>query len=433
MTSLNFKLTTAGQSSAIASGSLNLEITHIQLGSGHKTPDGSETNLLSPGDHSTIGGFVEVEGSPGQNKISANIGGTTAAYAISEMGLWSGVPGANNSTLVFYWSMPSGSVATKTPNVDFNVEADIYFGDATPGNITFVVDTTTSLAFLANHNASLDAHAEIINNHNNSPDAHAGLFQTPPLGDNDESVTTSAFVQGTVGGILNKSVSTANITLSKVDAGHGILVFSGNLTGNRSVIIPSDFTPTFKWIVKNNTTGNFSLTMKRANEVGAIGTGVVISRGDAQSLWANGSEVFRSSPQGCVPVGGIIMWSGSVEDIELPWALCDGTNSTPDLRHKFVVGAGAKNDIIVNPGDAGGSADSVVVAHTHGISSSSGGLLGNVSIANGFDGGSGGSSAAVNGVGSIAITNLSVSSFGETGVNKNLPPYYALAYIMRII
>lgn len=41
-----------------------------------------------------------------------------------------------------------------------------------------------------------------------------------------------------------------------------------------------------------------------------------------------------------VPTGGIIMWSGAVTAIPTGWTLCDGLNGTPDLRDRFVVGAG---------------------------------------------------------------------------------------------
>ncbi len=40
-----------------------------------------------------------------------------------------------------------------------------------------------------------------------------------------------------------------------------------------------------------------------------------------------------------VPPGGIIMWSGAINDIPVGWALCDGSNGTPDLRDRFIVGA----------------------------------------------------------------------------------------------
>ena len=45
------------------------------------------------------------------------------------------------------------------------------------------------------------------------------------------------------------------------------------------------------------------------------------------------------TPAGGVPIGGIIMWSGTVASIPADWQLCDGTNGTPDLRDKFIVGA----------------------------------------------------------------------------------------------
>ena len=41
-----------------------------------------------------------------------------------------------------------------------------------------------------------------------------------------------------------------------------------------------------------------------------------------------------------VPIGGIIMWYGAINTIPSGYALCDGTSGTPDLRDRFVIGAG---------------------------------------------------------------------------------------------
>lgn len=41
------------------------------------------------------------------------------------------------------------------------------------------------------------------------------------------------------------------------------------------------------------------------------------------------------------PSGVICMWSGATTAIPTGWALCNGSNGTPDLRDKFVVGAGS--------------------------------------------------------------------------------------------
>ena len=62
-----------------------------------------------------------------------------------------------------------------------------------------------------------------------------------------------------------------------------------------------------------------------------------------------------------IPSGGIILWSGSTGSVPSGWYLCDGTNGTPDLRNSFIVGAG--NTYAV--GATGGTADAIVVSHTH--------------------------------------------------------------------
>jgi hypothetical protein len=61
------------------------------------------------------------------------------------------------------------------------------------------------------------------------------------------------------------------------------------------------------------------------------------------------------------PSGGIIMWSGSIAAIPSGWVLCNGSNSTPDLRDRFVVGAGSTYAVDAT----GGSADATLPTHTH--------------------------------------------------------------------
>ena len=62
------------------------------------------------------------------------------------------------------------------------------------------------------------------------------------------------------------------------------------------------------------------------------------------------------------PSGGIILWSGAANAIPTGWVLCDGQNNTPDLRNRFVVGAGDRYAVDAT----GGSADAIVVSHSHG-------------------------------------------------------------------
>ena len=63
------------------------------------------------------------------------------------------------------------------------------------------------------------------------------------------------------------------------------------------------------------------------------------SSGNVVIAAPNGGAGVITVPAGAVPVGGIIMWSGTVATIPANWALCNGSNSTPDLRDRFIVGA----------------------------------------------------------------------------------------------
>jgi len=66
---------------------------------------------------------------------------------------------------------------------------------------------------------------------------------------------------------------------------------------------------------------------------------------------------------GNVAVGSVMIWSGSAVSIPSGWQLCDGTNGSPDLRDKFVVGAGSTYAVDAT----GGSKDSILVLHSHTI------------------------------------------------------------------
>ena len=162
--------------------------------------------------------------------------------------------------------------------------------------------------------------------------------------------------------------------------------------------------------------------------------------------------------------GIIVVWSGAVVDIPVPYRICDGTNSTPDLRNRFIIGAGttyAVNAIGGNIGHThtlGGETGNTVLtvdqmpAHTHGITDPG---------HNHFVGGSGyfatGSTYEPRSPGApgnpfvdvpyvssdVKVTNISIQSTGSNGghthsfstttaTTNNLPPYYALAYIMKV-
>lgn len=159
-----------------------------------------------------------------------------------------------------------------------------------------------------------------------------------------------------------------------------------------------------------------------------------------------------------VPTGMITMWSGSVVSIPTGWALCDGTGGTPDLRNRFVVCAGGTYAVAASGGAASVSSSSVadhnhgaatgahtltsdeMPAHTHALST-----LGKAQ-ADGNTNGSAGGMVSYNVGGAGAISNVSASTGGgnshthtvaDDGGHSHtvatLPPYYALAYIMRTV
>jgi hypothetical protein len=142
------------------------------------------------------------------------------------------------------------------------------------------------------------------------------------------------------------------------------------------------------------------------------------------------------SPPTPLPAGTIVLWSGSIGSIPAGWVLCNGSNGTPDLRNRFVVGAGSTYAVDAT----GGSADAIVVSHTH-TATSAVTDPGHVHVGGYIAGGQNTGSASPPAVGAIgsntssATTGITVAttvnSAGNSGTNANLPPYYALCYIQK--
>jgi hypothetical protein len=143
-----------------------------------------------------------------------------------------------------------------------------------------------------------------------------------------------------------------------------------------------------------------------------------------------------------IPSGGIFLWSGSIGSIPAGYVLCNGSNGTPDLRDRFVVGAGSTYAVDAT----GGSANAVVVSHTHAATVTDPGHThtwstdfgsnfpnGQTTLSSTQAASSGGNQDLFEGTIATAVTGISVSnaSAGVSGTNANLPPYYALCYIMK--
>lgn len=157
---------------------------------------------------------------------------------------------------------------------------------------------------------------------------------------------------------------------------------------------------------------------------GAAGTSgqVMVSAGSGNTpTWGN-----------AFVAGMIMLWSGSSGSIPSGWLLCDGSNSTPDLRNRFVVGATSTYAV----GATGGSADAIVVSHTHTLTDP--GHNHSVTLqeesTDDVDYSNTGVPYYSNRSGTTtgtATTGITIASAGSSGTNANLPPYYALCYIMK--
>lgn len=222
--------------------------------------------------------------------------------------------------------------------------------------------------------------------------------------------------------------------------------FSGEVTANRFVGDGSSLTGVTTAGSVGGTPLNTSNTLVQRDGSGGFSAGIVSTTSvTADTVIASGAITAASfvgsgsSLTNIIPSGIIVMWSGTT--IPTGWLLCDGNNSTPDLRNRFIVGADNNSktgittqagpgfdattgvvDDVYNPGDVGGEVAhqltiAELAAHTH---------------TEQYNTPSSGQDQA--GSGSGDNDNTSTRNSGSTGGNnyhENRPPYYALAFIMK--
>ena len=232
--------------------------------------------------------------------------------------------------------------------------------------------------------------------------------------------------------------------------------------------------------VKISTEGGERFRVSSGGQIGLSGANYG-SSGQVLTSQGSGSAAAWTTVIG-VPSGIIAVWSGAEGAIPSGWYLCNGSNGTPDLRNRFIVGAGSGSSYSV--GDTGGSntvtlSTSQIPAHSHttnnhshnasvsdpghghSVSVSDPGHYHNTSVTGaklfpGYGGahvpygGAGGypgthfnmsnantgiSANASNANTSISVStgnaNPSTNNTGGGGSHENRPPYYALCYIMK--
>ena len=319
---------------------------------------------------------------------------------------------------------------------------------------------------------------------------HDGTWGTPAY-----NTASNFYCDGlsfnTGNGVLTASINGA--TNQTVDLDGRYILSGGTSGGSDTVLVRTDSGAAWHNLVfVDSTTDNQQQTLKMDDESAQLqwnpSSETLASRVSQTQYvkdWNNGSfgsagQVLtsngNSSPwswsslgdlAGGIPQGVIVLWSGAANAIPTGWTLCDGNNSTPNLVSKFVVGAKSATGDTTYPGVSvgaqGGSATAITVAHTHGLNQHRHGA-GNLSASGGSHshtytrtntnqgvdtdshhhdtnvrrntenantGGTGNHNHNITGNTGQSNDNTSGASNAVNATNKNLPPYYALCYIMK--
>jgi hypothetical protein len=166
-----------------------------------------------------------------------------------------------------------------------------------------------------------------------------------------------------------------------------------------------------------------------------VGAGSDVSKRKVK-VWAEGGTEFagriKDSTGYVMPRGGIIMWSGTIDEIPAGWVLCDGTNATPNLSGRFIVGVNTKNkdtdpkNEIYSVGEIGGEATHKLTvnempAHSHAYHKAE----------YNYGHKDGGEDVTRYGR-EDQLDNGKTTETGGNQPHENRPPYYALAFIMKL-
>ena len=276
---------------------------------------------------------------------------------------------------------------------------------------------------------------------------------TPQLG-GDLDVNGNSIVSSSNGDITLNPNGTGDIILD-ADVGIGTTSPTGarlHISSSQPILKLQDDSQTNQYSIitnsggdslydaaNNASNGNHIFRGTSQNEMFRIGTAGQI--GIAGANYGTSGQVLTSGGASAAPswadaaggfvAGMIMMFTGSTAPTG--WALCDGTNGTPDLRDRFVVGTGST----YSSGNTGGSADAVIPSHTHSVTdpghSHNIGLIYSYQSSGTFNPQySKNTSYVATGSTYSATTGISISSTGVSATNANLPPYYALAFIMKL-
>ena len=346
--------------------------------------------------------------------------------------------------------------------------------------------------------------------------ANGVVATTQSAGDNSTKVATTAYTDTAITNLVDSSPSALNTLNELAAAINDDASFATTVTNNLATKVPlsggtmtGDLTVNSHINLPDQTSGQGKIKFGAGNDLQIYHDGTnniihasngylqtrasahylnnedssnnfirceTVSSNDLVSLHFNGSKKFETTSGGATVTGTctatafagdgsaltgivsfvsgmIIIWSGAQNAIPSGWVLCNGSNSTPDLRDRFVVGAGNSYSV----GATGGSntaTDTVSISGSDTVNISGSDTVNiNVSVSGttGYDSGAGnGNSYSHAGHGSMKRHNHSFSGSGsgsdtvtisgsdtvtisdtDTVSIDTRSPYYALCYIMK--
>jgi len=160
----------------------------------------------------------------------------------------------------------------------------------------------------------------------------------------------------------------------------------------------------------------------------------------------NTDDKIKENGNDLVPRGLIIMWYGSIASIPAGWTLCNGMNGAPNLKDMFVItGNTDANNFVMTSitgtnTQRGGTADGIIIQHNHTITVDSSGShthdyernttagYGTIQYAGGNDTYRYADTSTAGAHSHTYTTDVT----GSSATNANIPPYIALAYIMKL-
>ena len=157
---INMKLTTAGRAAIFNAQGTGVQavLSHVQVGTGRRTPDGSETTMVTPVQTTTIAAGSKP--SPTQIRVSCLFPGISN-YDMTEIGVWIGNPAAGG-VLFAYYSVTTGKIGTMVSGTDFVFAHEWTMDAADAAALNILADTGQSamLAMMAAHEAAIDPHPQ---------------------------------------------------------------------------------------------------------------------------------------------------------------------------------------------------------------------------------------------------------------------------------